>query len=96
MEILQQLLSRPLMSGYGGPLPGSQEFQDARMAGEHPIRDYIREQQMTGLPVMPQPNGNTGIVPPKFNTAVANGGPVLPMPSDMERRYRKPIQVVAQ
>lgn len=66
MNTLQRLLSRPIMQGYQGPMPGTQEFRDARAAGEHPIMDYMRQQRQTAQPpVMPvHGNGNTGIVPP--------------------------------
>lgn len=70
-------------SGYQGPMPGTQEFQDARAAGQHPIMDWWRTQhpnwQAPGgftpgvqwqAPQFPQPNGNTGIVPPHMQ----NGG----------------------
>ena len=76
-------------SGYQGPMPGTQEFQDARAAGQHPIMDWWRTQhpnwQAPGgftpgfqwqAPQFPQPNGNTGIVPPHMqggNQGIAVG-----------------------
>lgn len=85
MDVLHQLLSRPLMQGYQGPAPGTDEFRAARQAGETPIRDYLQEQRAAqGLPprpVLPTPgNGNTGIVPPHMSETAPRpmNLPILP------------------
>ena len=91
MEQVQQLLARPIMAGYQGPMPGTQEFRDARAAGETPIRDYRQQQLANGMPVLPRP-GNTGVVGPMAvlpHTMPAPASPILPE----RRRDTNPIIV---
>lgn len=49
-----------LLQGYTGPRPGTPEFQAARAAGQHPILDWLRQQnpdRFGGRPMLPRPAG---------------------------------------
>lgn len=93
MDQVQQLLARPIMAGYQGPTPGTQEFRDARAAGETPIRDYMQQQRAgTGGPVLPVP-GNTGVVGPMPLSAPHTMAPPVSPILPQRRRDTNPIIV---
>jgi len=89
MGWVQQMLQRPLMQGYTGPMPGTQEFKDARAAGETPIRDYIQEQR-PNLPTLPQrPNGLVAANTPRPMMPTMPGGIMPPVLPTRRQSYRR-------
>jgi hypothetical protein len=97
MDNIRALLARPIQrgqwltdQGYDGPMPGTQELQDARAAGEHPIAAWLRAQRGNVAPVLPMP-ANTGVVGPQYQNPLApkTVAPILPE----RRRDTNPIIV---
>lgn len=50
----------PFLEGYPGPRPGSPEFKAARLAGQHPILDWLRSQRSAGVIPRPGIGGGNG------------------------------------